>query len=492
MVGSLCGRITDRASRGPSGERKLPIVSHRRRATIAALCAAVVAASVVPVVDGVGAAPRPSAPIEFVDQSASPTRPAARIATSSDSVSISQSGPMAATLIDTAEQTALALNVPSARGRSFNIGLAAVRRGDSVVQQATGPSGQWQFPMSVTALPVDALGRAMSQSVSSVVASGQIVMGSTTASLRGAQAGDVVDLVAVDGGIRSFVLGYVAPDDLVGGAELVMSLEQADVLGATIVTRVLIYGQFSREQLDAEIAARGLVDGDRVRISRSWSPRNPDGLLGGARMKQLLGEFDYRVNSNGSLSLDADWVAASIFHVNYLSIGVRASCHLAVIDDIQAALTEVAAAGLSFAIDLGNTNTYGGCWNPRYARISGSIGSVSRHAWGMALDMNTVTNAQGRTPQMDCRVVRIFRKHNFAWGGNFLVPDGMHFEWVGEPRNTISYPSKYCPNVPGGGIEIGPGSGGSPGAAPVIAQTEGDVMFAADGWALEDDTHAGA
>jgi hypothetical protein len=50
---------------------------------------------------------------------------------------------------------------------------------------------------------------------------------------------------------------------------------------------------------------------------------------------------------------------------------------------------------------------------------------------------------------MDCRVVQIFRKHNFAWGGNFLRPDGMHFEWVGERRDLITTPDRYCSNVAG-------------------------------------------
>jgi hypothetical protein len=50
---------------------------------------------------------------------------------------------------------------------------------------------------------------------------------------------------------------------------------------------------------------------------------------------------------------------------------------------------------------------------------------------------------------MDCRVVQIFRKHRFAWGGNFLRPDGMHFEWVGERRDLITTPDRYCSNVPG-------------------------------------------
>ena len=99
---------------------------------------------------------------------------------------------------------------------------------------------------------------------------------------------------------------------------------------------------------------------------------------------------------------------------------------------------------MGWAIEVSNANAYGGCYNPRYSRNSGFL---SRHSYAMALDTNTVSNCAGcRPPPMDCRVVRIFRRHGFAWGGNFRQPDGMHFEWVGEPRDQISYPSTYCPN----------------------------------------------
>jgi hypothetical protein len=423
-----------------------------RRAAITSLVIAGLAAVAGPsgASSTVGVA-RAAAVIGEIDQPGRPTVPARRIPVAVETVSIGQSGPLSPVLAEQLETMAAELRIPSARTRAFNLGLLSVRRGDAVVQQAAGPGGVWQFPMSTSAMPIEAAGRVFGSDVSAVLGAGAVVMGQTTASLRGAAAGDVIDVLASDGSVRTYLVGLIAPDAKVG-AELLVTPEIADDLGATVVTRVLLFGVFDRATVDAAIAARGWVDGYGVRINRSWNPPNPDGVLSSARTKALLGEFDYRDAGNGFIAVDGDWYAASLVQRTYAHIPIRANCHRAIVDDLQAALTEVAAAGLSWAIDVGNSNTYGGCWNGRFSRVSGVIGNVSRHSWGMAIDMNTVTNAQGRTPQMDCRVVRIFRKYGFAWGGNFLTPDGMHFEWVGEPRHEWQYPSKYCPNLPGGAI----------------------------------------
>ncbi|MEO7372058.1 MAG: M15 family metallopeptidase, partial [Ilumatobacteraceae bacterium] len=246
---------------------------------------------------------------------------------------------------------------------------------------------------------------------------------------------------------------------------------------ATLGTSVLIYGAFDRTLLDSSMAARGLSTDPKIRVRRSWDPFDPDNTIGLARTKKLLGELAYTVSANGSMSVDDAWRAAYIPNRELYPTGIRAACNNTIKADLAAALQEVVDSGLAGAIDAGNANTYGGCFGPRFTRIVGTqLGTLSRHTWAQALDTNTVANCQGCVPRMDCRVVRIFRKHNFAWGGNFINPDGMHFEWVGEPRNTFLYPSRYCPNVTGGGIE----------SFALSRDTRG-VMFADDGWALSGD-----
>jgi hypothetical protein len=227
--------------------------------------------------------------------------------------------------------------------------------------------------------------------VSAAVGAGTIVLSATGDALRTAQVGDVIELVRPDGFAVRYTVGLIAPDAAVGGAEVVMSSVQADALGLGATTRVVVFGQFGRDELDAALAAAGLTAAAGVRVSHSWDPASPDGTVGLARTKVLLGEFAYRINSNSSLTLDQAWVDANIVYTRFESVGIRAFCHRAVTAGIQAALDEIAGLGLASLIDVVDTNRYGGCWNPRYARASTTVGAVSRHAWGMALDLNIST-----------------------------------------------------------------------------------------------------
>jgi hypothetical protein len=389
------------------------------------------------------------APIDAVSSAAAVQTQAQWVYTSTDVVSIynranALSPDVAARAISAVE----AAHGAWAMGRGVSVGMHAVRRNGAIVQQA--PDG-FAYPMSTTALPLDAVGPLMGRDVAGVLARGFVVMGRSTAQMRGAAVGDVVDLVSASGALASFLIGMVADDAIVGGTELLITPAQADVIGAVVESRIVLWGFDSRAVLDQGFTRLGLDVRPEVRIRRSWDAFDPDSTIGMVQTKALLGEFAYQVRPNGvDLDVTGDWESAFMppaREVLVEAIPIRARCNNTIRADLQAALTEVDAAGLGGAIEVANANAYGGCYYPRFNRLSGELGFLSRHSWGMALDTNTVSNAQGHVPQMNCDVVRIFRKHNFAWGGNFLTPDGMHFEWVGTRRDQYLYPSRYCPNL---------------------------------------------
>ena len=337
---------------------------------------------------------------------------------------------------------------------SASIAMQRIRRGSATVQAAPA---LMSIPMGTTVIDADVVGILMGPDVSAVLSATSIVMSTRTASLRGAQAGDVVTLRSAFGSDVDFTIGAVVADEITGGTELLIAPEAAQRIALERKSRVVMWGFESRAEIDEALADEGLVS-TRIRIRRSWDPFDPDSTLGMARSKELLGEFGYRVESSGAVTQEAAWQAANLPSGRRLlndTIRIIAKCHLVIEPALQAALAEAAAAGVGGVFDVGDANLAGGCHNPRFNRLSQSstIGFLSRHSWAMAIDINTRGSCQGCAPPDfatdpgGCTAVRIFRKHGFAWGGNFLTPDGMHFEYVGEPRDTFPYPSRYCPNI---------------------------------------------
>ena len=392
-----------------------------------------------------------------IDRPATASRRAEIVPTvATDVVTVYNSGDLRTDVANRAVAAARSAGAAVGFGRSASVGMTGLYRGRDAVQL---PPPGFAFPMGTTVLPRDVVGRTMGRDVAQLLTSDSLIMGELSAGLRGAQAGDTVMLTASSGATVPLRIAAVLAADRVGGAEFLMSTEAADRLGIERSSRAVIWGFASRRTIDAALGANGLVS-TSVRIRRSWDPADPDDTIGMAQTKATLGEFAYRVNPDGSVSQDGAWVNTYLPAERELlneSIPIAARCHTSVGPAIREALAEVAAAGLAATINVSDANRYGGCHRARFNRLTpdSSLGFLSRHSWAMALDTNTQGSCQGcAPPDLDCRVVQIFRKHGFAWGGNFLTPDGMHFEWVGERRDLLAYPSRFCPNIATGALAL--------------------------------------
>lgn len=98
-------------------------------------------------------------------------------------------------------------------------------------------------------------------------------------------------------------------------------------------------------------------------------------------------------------------------------------CHVKLREVFPAVFTSIAERGVQPLI-----KTFGGCFNFRSKRTSGKL---STHSWGIAIDLNPETNAQGTSGDMASGVVEIFQEFGFKWGGDWSrsSKDPMHFQF---------------------------------------------------------------
>jgi hypothetical protein len=150
-------------------------------------------------------------------------------------------------------------------------------------------------------------------------------------------------------------------------------------------------------------------------------PRTPYAFLTGGRAAKAFGAFSYRYYDDGTIEPDARWVAANIVRARVPILGL-VTCHRLMVPQLRRALAEVEAAGLA-----GLIHSYDGCYVPRFIERDPSH-PVSLHTWGIAIDLDAASNGRGRRGTMDARVVAVFKRWGFRWGGDWSYTDPMHFE----------------------------------------------------------------
>ena len=150
-------------------------------------------------------------------------------------------------------------------------------------------------------------------------------------------------------------------------------------------------------------------------------PGDPEAV--GEATGSLIGTMDFKILEDGFIKPEREWVRQNITTAEVPIIG-EVTCHRLLVPQLHAALNEIIEEGLG---DLIRPDDYGGCYVPRFIDRDPSL-PLSMHAFGLAVDVNVSTNLLGTKGDQDPRVVAIFEKWGFAWGGYWDRPDPMHFE----------------------------------------------------------------
>jgi hypothetical protein len=173
-------------------------------------------------------------------------------------------------------------------------------------------------------------------------------------------------------------------------------------------------------------------------------PDNAEMLVGASEIKKALSDQSIYNIIDGRVVFPNGWDTRNIVSVTIPQLstvpalaGQRPQVHVFknAADQLRSAFSEIEDSGLSDEIKL-----WCGAYSPR--TVSHVENVVSAHAFGIAFDINCNALQFGQnlnlaTAPRFARVVEIFRKHGFLWGGQFRLPDPMHFQLYRIGRSTM-------------------------------------------------------
>ncbi len=250
----------------------------------------------------------------------------------------------------------------------------------------------------------------------------QVILGRSSARFHRLGPGGTLTL---EDGTTLTVAGVV-DDEWVGAAELVTTSPDAITLGADRERYAVVRFEGDREALEP---ATVVLTDKSVRV---WGEgevdmfRHADAVQSQIRIKERFGEFSYRPLGGQSVEIDPEWVAANIVMVRLPLIG-SITCHRDFAALLRQVMDELESGGNGRIINSGSDN---GCWNARF--IAGRR-DLSRHAWGIAADINWGNPHDSLRSPVAPALLAATSAAGITSGHEWVNPDPGHFEWYGPP-----------------------------------------------------------
>ena len=257
---------------------------------------------------------------------------------------------------------------------------------------------------------------------------GQGLLSRTSAALRGIGPGGTLRLSTGD----AITVAGVVDDAAVGAAELIVTRETGRRIGIATARHLLV--EYRGDRVAVEAAIRDATAGPaRIRgPAKAALLRYGDAVLPQVLIKERFGEFAYRRSPDGTtFEQDPAWVRTNVVTARVPLLGT-VRCHRGIVEALSAAMTELREDNLAHLVEA---DAFDGCHNPRFI---GPGAGVSRHAWGVAVDLDYDANPTGLETQHDQRLVEALRRHGFTWGGFWLVGDPAHFEYASDALSSAA------------------------------------------------------
>ena len=331
-------------------------------------------------------------------------------------ITISQSGSLFYSVTNQIIESVKNLNSNVTFIGRANVGLESTTTSNEEVKVSTLEN--FLYSISVKTIDSKVTNMFYDTDTADVINSGMLVASSLTAERYQLEVGDVVNFVGLNNEKISIEVGKIIKDSTLGWFEVVVNKEVGYKLGIFRNIQAIIWDSKVSENFFIELHRN--IEYRKVKFTYKKPSPNKNWVLPNALVKEMFGDFQIKERDGVWITTEPEWREENIQNKRMPILGIT-RCHRLMWEPLEGALNQILEEGLEGYLSIEEWRSSGGCYAPRRISRFDAGGSISRHAWGIAIDINTKS---GYPP----RIVEIFNSWGFAWGGTWTSPDEMHFE----------------------------------------------------------------
>ena len=333
-----------------------------------------------------------------------------------DIITISQSGSLFYSVTNQILESVNNLNTNVTFIGRANVGLESTTFANNEINLTT--LDNYLYNLSIKTIESSVVDYFYDEESAQAIRDNKIVISELTASRYELNVGDYVNLVGLNSEIIPIEVGKVIKDSKIGWFEGVVNKELGFKLGIYRNIQAIIWDSHINENFLIELHKN--INYRKVKLTFRENKVNKNWVLPTALVKEMFGDFQIKERDGVWITTEPEWREENIQNKRMPILGIT-RCHRLMWEPLEGALNQILEEGLEEYLIIEEWRSSGGCYAPRRINRFDAGGSISRHAWGIAIDINTKS---GYPP----RVVEIFNDWGFAWGGTWTSPDEMHFE----------------------------------------------------------------
>ena len=264
-----------------------------------------------------------------------------------------------------------------------NIGLEKIIDTNNVESLTTDEN--YLYSLSIKTIESKYADLFYSNQITELIQKNKIIVSEFTAEQYSINVGDTLVLVGMNEVTFEIEVGEIVPDSELGWFEAVVNKEVGYQLGINRNIQAIIWDNKVSENHFVELYKN--IEYKQLRVTFKDAKPNKNWVLPTALVKKYFGDFQIKEKDGTWIIVEPAWRNENIERKNMPIIG-RATCNKIMWEPLLGALNQVIKEGLQNTLSKDEFQKSGGCYAPRRINRFNAGGAISRHAWGIAIDIN--------------------------------------------------------------------------------------------------------